>query len=68
MKKATGFESDVLKRVDGLDMNDTYFLDEEGYLMDCRGSYILGEDGKRVKIQESQIYFLNSHGISIMNI
>ena len=31
-------------------MNDTYFLDEEKYLMDNRANYILGEDNKRIKI------------------
>jgi hypothetical protein len=41
-------------------------LDEEHYLLDSSGTYLVSDKNERIQIQEDQLYFLKVQGIEII--
>lgn len=53
---------------DKLTSKETYLLDEDNYLLDSEGNYLLEEWGgqkRRVRLEEDQLYLLSLKGIEI---
>jgi hypothetical protein len=53
---------------DKLTSKETYLLDEDNYLLDSEGNYLLEEwrgERRRVRLEENQLYLLSLKGIEI---
>ena len=42
---------------------DTYYIDNEGYLLDCHSRYIVDQKGKKVRLEDKHITMLKSQRI-----
>lgn len=38
-------------------------LDEDGFILDSRGAYLVDDSDQRIKVEEEQIYWLRVQGI-----
>lgn len=45
LRKVNNFESGALGKVQSINMTDCYFVDENGLLIDCNGTYLVDEQG-----------------------
>lgn len=43
-----------------------YMLDDQGCILDCFGNYLLDQSNQRIRLQQDQIYYLETmEGIQI---
>ena len=47
----------------GISYKQTYMLDENGFILDSRGVYLVDDSNQRIKIEQEQIYYLRVQGI-----
>lgn len=58
------------KNQDKITCKETYLLDEDNYLLDSEGTYLVEEVGttkQRIKIDNDLVYLLELKGIEITN-
>lgn len=39
---------------------DTYYIDNDGFLLDCHSRYIVDQKGKKIKLEEKHIAILRT--------
>jgi hypothetical protein len=39
---------------------DTYYIDNEGHLLDCHSRYIVDQKGKKIKLEEKHLNILRN--------
>ena len=50
-------EGEKVRGMEGRE-REVYLLDEQNYVLDCFGKYLVDEANRRVQMEEEQIYYL----------